>query len=251
MGRLRARLGEAVVGVRQVRGRCVMTTFDPTLLEQDITVLQKIYFELDGVTALDCYVVQPGRVRVVTRRRCSTTSRCRGPPERVPRSRALRPQGAPISAAATTIASETPPAARSGAAISAPAGGVACIDVRSSAKTRPRRSAGEHAHADRLRPDRERAEEEALAARAPRQRAAGWASAQAGRAARRRGALRRRSRSRAGAGRPPCPRRASRGAAHIPRRLRGRRRCRRRRAGSCARRPAARLRLRLRRRSRA
>jgi uncharacterized protein YcbX len=58
------RLGEAVVGVRQVRGRCVMTTFDPDSLEQDITVLQKIYFELGGVTALDCYVVRPGRVRV-------------------------------------------------------------------------------------------------------------------------------------------------------------------------------------------
>ena len=41
-----------------------MTTFDPDSLEQDITVLQKIYFELDGVTALDCYVVEPGRVRV-------------------------------------------------------------------------------------------------------------------------------------------------------------------------------------------
>ena len=61
---LALRLGEAVVGVRQVRGRCVMTTFDPDTLEQDITVLQKIYFELDGRTALDCYVVEPGRVRV-------------------------------------------------------------------------------------------------------------------------------------------------------------------------------------------
>jgi uncharacterized protein len=58
------RLGDAIVGVRQVRGRCVMTTFDPDSLEQDITVLQKIYFELGGVTALDCYVVRPGRVRV-------------------------------------------------------------------------------------------------------------------------------------------------------------------------------------------
>ena len=57
-------LGEAVLGVRQVRGRCVMTTFDPDTLEQDITVLQKIYFELGGRTALDCYVVRPGRVRV-------------------------------------------------------------------------------------------------------------------------------------------------------------------------------------------
>ena len=58
------RLGEAVVGVRQVRGRCVMTTYDPDTLEQDISVLQKIYFELGGRTALDCYIVEPGRVRV-------------------------------------------------------------------------------------------------------------------------------------------------------------------------------------------
>jgi uncharacterized protein len=58
------RLGEAVLGVRQVRGRCVMTTFDPDTLEQDIGVLQKIYFELGGRTALDCFVLEPGRVRV-------------------------------------------------------------------------------------------------------------------------------------------------------------------------------------------
>jgi uncharacterized protein YcbX len=58
------RLGEAVVGVRQVRGRCVMTTYDPDTLEQDIAVLQKIYFELGGRTALDCYVLEPGRIRV-------------------------------------------------------------------------------------------------------------------------------------------------------------------------------------------
>jgi uncharacterized protein YcbX len=57
-------LGDAVLGVRQVRGRCVMTTFDPDTLEQDLAVLQKIYFELDGRTALDCYVIDPGVVRV-------------------------------------------------------------------------------------------------------------------------------------------------------------------------------------------
>jgi MOSC domain-containing protein len=58
------RLGGAVVGVRQVRGRCVMTTFDPDTLEQDITVLQRIVWELGGRTALDCYVLEPGPVRV-------------------------------------------------------------------------------------------------------------------------------------------------------------------------------------------
>jgi hypothetical protein len=40
-----------------------MTTFDPDTLEQDIAVLQKIYFELDGRTALDCLVIRPGVVR--------------------------------------------------------------------------------------------------------------------------------------------------------------------------------------------
>jgi uncharacterized protein YcbX len=58
------RLGDAVVAARQVRGRCVMTTYDPDTLEQDISVLQKIYFELGGRTALDCDVIEPGLVRV-------------------------------------------------------------------------------------------------------------------------------------------------------------------------------------------
>ncbi len=58
------RIGDAIVGVRQVRGRCVMTTFDPDTLEQDLGVLQKIVWELGGRTALDCYVIRPGRVCV-------------------------------------------------------------------------------------------------------------------------------------------------------------------------------------------
>jgi uncharacterized protein YcbX len=58
------RVGEAILGVRQVRGRCVMTTFDPDTLEQDVGVLEKIVWELGGRTALDCHVLQPGRVRV-------------------------------------------------------------------------------------------------------------------------------------------------------------------------------------------
>jgi MOSC domain-containing protein len=58
------RVGDAILGVRQVRGRCVMTTFDPDTLEQDIGVLQKIVRELGGRTALDCYVLRPGWVQV-------------------------------------------------------------------------------------------------------------------------------------------------------------------------------------------
>ena len=58
------RIGEALIGILDLRERCVMTTYDPDTLEQDITVLQKIYRELGGRTALDCYVLRPGRIRV-------------------------------------------------------------------------------------------------------------------------------------------------------------------------------------------
>ena len=58
------RIGDAILGVRQVRGRCVMTTYDPDTLEQDLGVLQKIVWDLGGRTALDCYVLRPGVVRV-------------------------------------------------------------------------------------------------------------------------------------------------------------------------------------------
>ncbi len=41
-----------------------MTTFDPDTQVQDPSVLQRIVRELDGSTALDSYVVTPGRIRV-------------------------------------------------------------------------------------------------------------------------------------------------------------------------------------------
>lgn len=60
----RARIGQAVVAFQKLRGRCVMTTYDPDTLEQDPTVLRRIVREMDGRLALDSYVVQPGRVSV-------------------------------------------------------------------------------------------------------------------------------------------------------------------------------------------
>jgi hypothetical protein len=56
-------LGDAIVGVRQVRGRCVMTTYDPETQEQDRSVLQRIVDEYGGRFALDCYVIREGAVR--------------------------------------------------------------------------------------------------------------------------------------------------------------------------------------------
>jgi uncharacterized protein len=57
-------VGSAVVGVLQVRGRCVMTTYDPDTQEQDLNVLQRIVDDYAGRFALDCYVIEPGDVAV-------------------------------------------------------------------------------------------------------------------------------------------------------------------------------------------
>ena len=60
----RLRLGEAIIEVAQVRGRCVMTTYDPDTQEQDLNILQRLVEEFDGRMALDCAVIQGGRLTV-------------------------------------------------------------------------------------------------------------------------------------------------------------------------------------------
>jgi hypothetical protein len=63
-GRL-LRLGKSVlVQVAKLRQRCVMTTYDPDTQEQDVGVLRRIVEEFDGRIALDCAVVEAGRLRV-------------------------------------------------------------------------------------------------------------------------------------------------------------------------------------------
>jgi uncharacterized protein YcbX len=56
------RAGGVVIGVRNRRTRCVMTTFDPDTLQQDPGVLRRIVRSFGGEVALDCWVVEPGRV---------------------------------------------------------------------------------------------------------------------------------------------------------------------------------------------
>jgi uncharacterized protein YcbX len=58
------RIGEALIGVRNRRSRCVMTTFDPDTLEQDPMVLLRVVQSFSGRVALDCWVERPGEVRV-------------------------------------------------------------------------------------------------------------------------------------------------------------------------------------------
>jgi len=60
----RLRIGEVVIGVDSLRQRCVMTTYHPDTLAQDLGVLRRIVRELGGRLALDCWVERPGEVAV-------------------------------------------------------------------------------------------------------------------------------------------------------------------------------------------
>ena len=57
-------VGRAVIRMVSLRQRCIMTTFDPDTAEQNTEVLLRIHRELGGALALDCEVLQPGRVAV-------------------------------------------------------------------------------------------------------------------------------------------------------------------------------------------
>ncbi len=58
------RAGETIIGIQDLRERCIMTTFDPDTLAQDVDVLRKIRREFGGLLALNCSVVKPGRLAV-------------------------------------------------------------------------------------------------------------------------------------------------------------------------------------------
>lgn len=61
--RRQLRIGPVVVRAAQLRGRCIMTTFDPDTLAQDGSILKRIVKELGGTMALDCAILRGGWVR--------------------------------------------------------------------------------------------------------------------------------------------------------------------------------------------
>jgi MOSC domain-containing protein len=58
------RIGNAVIGIENLRMRCVMTTFDPDTQIQDRDVLKEIVRRFAGKLALNCYVIQGGKICV-------------------------------------------------------------------------------------------------------------------------------------------------------------------------------------------
>lgn len=60
----RLRIGDVVIGLETLRGRCVMTTYDPDTQAQDLAVLQRIVDDFAGRMALDSVVLAEGTIEV-------------------------------------------------------------------------------------------------------------------------------------------------------------------------------------------
>jgi MOSC domain-containing protein len=58
------RVGVCLIGIRRLRERCVMTTWDPDTQEQSPEVFQKIQNRFDGRIALDSWVIRGGTIRL-------------------------------------------------------------------------------------------------------------------------------------------------------------------------------------------
>jgi uncharacterized protein len=57
-------IGDAVIQIHDLRGRCVMTTFDPDTLAQDRNVLRDIVKRFGGTLALNCDVTRIGEIQL-------------------------------------------------------------------------------------------------------------------------------------------------------------------------------------------
>src|SRR5262245_15262401 len=60
----RLRIGPALIGVRDLRLRCIMTAYDPDTQVRDKDITRDIYRRFDGKLALNCFVIEGGDIGV-------------------------------------------------------------------------------------------------------------------------------------------------------------------------------------------
>ena len=58
------RIGNVLIGIQDLRLRCVMTSYDPDTLEQDREITREIYRRFEGKLALNCFVSAGGEIAV-------------------------------------------------------------------------------------------------------------------------------------------------------------------------------------------
>ena len=58
------RIGKVLIGVQDLRLRCIMTSYDPDTLVQDKEITRGIYRRFEGKLALNCFVIEGGEIAV-------------------------------------------------------------------------------------------------------------------------------------------------------------------------------------------
>ena len=58
------RIDKVLIGVQDLRLRCIMTSYDPDTLVRDKEVTRGIYRRFDGKLALNCFVIEGGEITV-------------------------------------------------------------------------------------------------------------------------------------------------------------------------------------------
>jgi uncharacterized protein len=58
------RIGKVLIGVQDLRLRCIMTAYDPDTLVQDKEITRDIYRRFEGKLALNCFVIEGGEISV-------------------------------------------------------------------------------------------------------------------------------------------------------------------------------------------
>jgi len=58
------RIGDVLIGVQDLRLRCIMTSYDPDTQLKDKRIMQGIYERFEGKLALNCFVIHGGAIAV-------------------------------------------------------------------------------------------------------------------------------------------------------------------------------------------
>ena len=58
------RIGTVIIGVQDLRSRCIMTSYDPDTQIQDKAITRSIYRRFEGKLALNCFVIEGGMIAV-------------------------------------------------------------------------------------------------------------------------------------------------------------------------------------------
>ena len=58
------RIGKVLIGIQDLRSRCIMTAYDPDTLVRDKDITREIYRRFGGKLALNCFVIEGGELTV-------------------------------------------------------------------------------------------------------------------------------------------------------------------------------------------